>query len=138
MVVTFSPQCGQNVIVRPAGSTSLQERHRSPACGTTDRRVMGGSGSGAEGDAATGAATGVGVRVAGDRSWTGRSAVRVTVALGRLDRGGPSSGPIARLCSADGDSVMDADANFLNALGSGLVDASSAHSASRMRSSTIR
>src|SRR5262249_6016305 len=36
-VVTFWPQCGQNVIGRPVGSGSLPERHRSPAWGTTAR-----------------------------------------------------------------------------------------------------
>ena len=36
-VVTFWPQCGQNVIGRPVGSGSLHERHRSPARGTTTR-----------------------------------------------------------------------------------------------------
>ncbi|MEO6876908.1 MAG: hypothetical protein ABI205_00400, partial [Gemmatimonadaceae bacterium] len=32
-VVTFCPQCGQNVIARPGGSASSHARHRSPGCG---------------------------------------------------------------------------------------------------------
>ncbi|HWJ15693.1 MAG TPA: hypothetical protein VNS10_18265, partial [Gemmatimonadaceae bacterium] len=39
--VKFWPQCGQKVIVRPAGSSSLQYRHRSPALATTAREPIG-------------------------------------------------------------------------------------------------
>jgi hypothetical protein len=39
--VKFWPQCGQKVIVRPAGSSSLQYRHRSPALATTARDPIG-------------------------------------------------------------------------------------------------
>ena len=103
--------------------------------------MIAGSGAGvvgATGFAGAGGVAGFVVAALGRAGRGGRSTGAVIAGLGAVVRENSSSGPIDKLRTADGDSETDAVANFLNALGSGFADASSARSASRIRSSTIR
>src|SRR5512142_1659637 len=111
-VVRSWPQCGQNVIGRPGGSSSLHAVQRSPLCGTTTRGP-------------------VGVRVVRGAS-IDDGAVDLTAGVGTsVGRCGvvASDGPASRPLNAVGESDTFAAANCLNAVGSGLVVASSARSA---------
>jgi hypothetical protein len=82
--------------------------------------------SGADAGGAAGAAAGVAPGFATVRTAGGRSGVE------------SSSGPASRLRNAVGDNDTAEPANFLNTLGSGFTDPSSARSESRIRSSTMR
>ena len=95
-------------------------------------------GSGAGVDTCTAGCGGVGALGAAALTRIGRSSVTAIEILGALSRGASSSGPMVKLRIAFGERATDAVAKRLNALGSGLVDFSSALRASRMRSSTMR
>ena len=159
VVVRFCPQCGQNVIGRPAGSDSPHARHRSSWFGTSVRVPTVGT-------------AGFDVRGVAGIDWTGTlGRVALTAgaggaagcgdgcggAAGACGAGGcgafaPAGGgaelpaaiadssprPTAKLLSADGEIATRALSNCLNALGSGFTDANSARSVSRIGSSTIK
>src|SRR5262249_46261942 len=115
-VVTFWPQCGQNVIGRPIGSTSLQARHRSPASGVIardlDGAVMSGAPRGSSGgnstfvlgrmpldDARGGGSSGGAGGAAGGAAGRTSAVAGSGTATGRNGVDG-SSGPASRLRSA--------------------------------------
>jgi hypothetical protein len=161
VVVRFCPQCGQNVIGRPAGSTSPHARQRSSRFGTSVRdptvgtagfdargvagidwtgtlgRVALAAGAGAGGAAGCGGA-GAGGGDAGGADGCGAFAPAGGAAEPPAAIAGSSPRPTAKLLSADDEIATLAVSNCLNAVGSGFTEASSARSASRIGSSTIK
>src|SRR5689334_11178752 len=134
-------------MVRPAGSSSLQYRQRSPALATTARDPIGereslirdGVGDGA--GRGTGAAAALDAVGAGGGTVTGAVAngVSAVARIASTARGVlSSSGPASSDRSAPGERATVDVANCLNAVGSGFLLASSERSRSRMVSSTIR